>query len=147
MPPRRLDRIRVPGQISKPLQQLLEWHGAGCWADRAAAWDSHLDALRQAEQEAAVRQSAQDIQAQHIQIIKEARELALDQLGKMQAAALEGDSHFMKPNELTRLIESVVKLDRLVRGESTENTKEQVDMSSLSLDELRALAALREKIK
>jgi hypothetical protein len=61
----------------------------------------------------------------------------------------QSDMHgLLRPGEIARLTEVAIKFDRLLRGESTENvaTAASVDLSGLSLDELRALSEIQRKI-
>jgi hypothetical protein len=51
----------------------------------------------------------------------------------------------VKPSELIKLAETVIKLDRLVRGEATDRTENDVDFSQYTVDELRKLNELLTK--
>lgn len=51
----------------------------------------------------------------------------------------------MQPQQIAKMLDIVVKLDRLVNGESTENTQQSFDLSGLSLEEIRLLGNIMEK--
>jgi hypothetical protein len=139
-PPRRLDRVRtaVPGKVAPPLQALLEWHQAGCWADRASAWDAHLDEIRQAEREDAVRAGARaQADADEQTLVRDLRELALREVDKLVRTSVASDAETLRPGVILKLAELGIKLGRLQRGESTENTATSVDLSGVSTEALR----------
>lgn len=50
-----------------------------------------------------------------------------------------------KHSDLVRLLDTVVKNERLVRGQSTEVVTQQYDYSKLSVEEIETLMALTEK--
>ena len=52
----------------------------------------------------------------------------------------------LKPRELIRLTDVVVKLDRLVREQSTENIDVPADLSTLSLEDLRIMQDIQKKL-
>lgn len=66
----------------------------------------------------------------------------------LEAAKQFKGPSILKPGELAKLADTVIKLDRLVKGESTVNiASEHHDLSELSLDELRTLQALTQKVE
>lgn len=51
----------------------------------------------------------------------------------------------MQPAQVAKFMDVVIKLERLVNGESTENTSSSIDLSGLSVEEIRALNGILEK--
>lgn len=125
----------------------VEWCAIWKWRERAAAWDAHLDRIRLAEKEELVRQNGKELAAEHMRLLKNVRDVAQIEAEKFANVALSSDLPSIKIAELAKLTEIVVKLDRLVRGESTENTSNEtkVDLSSASIDALREAQEALEK--
>lgn len=144
-PPRRLDRVRtsVPGKVAPPLQALLEWFGSGAWAERASAYDAHLDQIRQQEREDAVRAGAREAaEADEQALVKDIRELALREVGKMVATSVQSEAETLRPGEVIKLAELGIKLGRLQRGENTEQVGHALDLSGVTPEALRQARAL-----
>lgn len=149
LPPRQLGRLRTasPGKIIPPLQVLLDWYTTHFWRDRVADWDTHLDHIRQEEREEIVGQTAKEQAARDQSLIHEARELVSRELNKMLITSMSNDAETLKPGELNKLLENVIKLGRLTRGETTENVGSQFDLSTMTVEDLRKLRELQEKSK
>ena len=145
VPPRQLGRLFVPGTVKPTLQQLLDWYNDGAWRDRAAAWDQHLDTLRQAEREDMVGKDARAASAHDAELLGEVRALVNRELDKLNRTSSESEAEVLKPAELNKLIENVVKLGRLTRGEATEHVATDIDLSALPLEELRKLQEIKRK--
>lgn len=127
---------------------LWQWCNKWSWIARASQYDDHISDLAIAEREALVKQSARDIQVQHMGILQGARELLEREVAKYLAISREAKGpSLLKPAELSKLLDSVVKLDRLVRGETTENVAPTEDLSNLSVDDLRVMRELKQKAK
>jgi hypothetical protein len=150
IPPRALGRIRAPGgTVRPPLQVLLEWANAGHWTDRVAAWDQHLDTLRQRERESAAGAAGRQVaEEQEAALTQDLLDLAHRELDKLLMTSISTPAETLRPGEVNRMIENVVKLRRLQRGESTEQIKtDGVDLSGLTVEELRQLVALKNKAR
>lgn len=140
--PRRLSYLH-----GYPTGQLSEWYRKHNWRERAAAWDGHMDLILLQEREDFLRQSAKDLNAEHLAILHSTRQLVQRELDKFVAASLESDAVGMiSPGALSHLIDGAVKLGRLVVGESTENVASDMDLSQLSVEELKQLRELRIKL-
>lgn len=142
-PPRRVMRV---GGVGLGKATVSKWARDHQWFDRAAAWDRHLDQIRQRELEGLQQQNAQEVSAEHKRILQNARELADREIEKYLAASKTSDMPGMiKASELIKLMEQVVKLDRLTRGDTTENHGVEVDLSNLTPEELRQFLDLSRK--
>lgn len=124
----------------------VEWYHKHRWVDRCKAWDRHLDSIRLKEQEEIVKQTAREITGEHMRLLKDLRAVAAIEAEKFAAQALAGELPSVKVGELTKLAELVVKLDRLVRGESTDKVETAVDLSHLSTEELLDAEELLKKL-
>lgn len=124
------------------------------WVRRAEAWDAELDLqLRQREST-----EIEGMHRRHIQLALGAQTAVGKELralvNKVEHAAKDADAagkSFHDPvlsvNELIRLADHGINLERLTRGEPgvIAQTKGQVDLSGLSVEELRMLKKLRAK--
>ena len=139
--PRRLIR---PSSVST--RELHTWYQACNWGERVAAYDRHLDGIVRAEREAYLAQSAKEVAAHHMAILQGSRELLDRETAKLLQLSKDSEGFgVIKPAELIKLTELVVKMDRLVRGDTTENAGTTFDGSKLTLEEVLALEALAEK--
>lgn len=111
------------------------------WVGRAGAYDTYInERIREKNEEALIRMNERHAA------------LAVNIYNKVAAAVLTLPSGELGPQDIARLTEVAVKTERLARGESTENQsingsmetrhEEKLDLSRLSDDELRRLAAL-----
>jgi hypothetical protein len=116
---------------------LSRWSARFHWQNRLAEMEAEARQLQAEEQ-------VDELRVMNERHIKEA--LALQQKGVARLHAL-GD-HDLSPEEARRAIVEGVKLERLVRGESTERTEVKGDLrleqfiQGLSESELRRLAGL-----
>lgn len=143
-PPRRL--LGRPG--TGPTVQLSKWYREGGWRERAAAYDAYMDHVMLQEREDFLRQTAKDISVEHMQVLQTARSLVQRELDKFLKASQESEAIGMvSPGQLNAMMENMVKLDRLVRDQSTENVETGMDLSQLSVEELKALKELSLKAR
>ena len=142
-PPRKVLR-----DSTVPTAKLAAWYRQHDWQARAVAWDMHLDGIRQAEFEEATRDDAKQVAAEHRLILKDARELVQLEIAKYLRTSQESEAHgLLKPGELTKLLEAMIKFDRLVRDQSTSKEETILDLKNLDVDELRQLADLESKAR
>lgn len=125
------------------------------WKERAAAWDRELD-------NRLLDKRSDDIEAmrqRHVQlglgmqtaVAKELKawvhkvELAN---AKAKAKGLEHHDPVLSVNELIRISEHGINLERISRGEPTGHVKvnEEVDLSALSVEELKQFRKLKKKM-
>lgn len=130
-----------------PTATLSKWFNDHNWHERCRAYDAKFDQVRVEEREAMYRRAAKQIAIDHMLMLAEARELVQRELAKWTAASRDTNMHgLVKVNDLNRLFEIVVKMDRLVRGETTENVgSKDLNYANLSPEELDTLNALLDK--
>lgn len=112
------------------------WMLAHFWKLRAEAWDKHLDTARRDTQEAMLRQRVEEVTAEHMEITALGRKVARKELEKLLAQVEQGGYNALKPEALIRMLDTMVKLDRLIRDKSTENVGGHIDFSKASNSEL-----------
>ena len=105
------------------------------WSDRIEVWELRLDKIRQQTSE----DDARSMALRHATLGKMAVE-------KAEEALVHLDSKEMSVGEATRLMEAGVKVERLSRGESTQNVAVRVEHFLLAVVE-RALGSLPEDIR
>jgi hypothetical protein len=141
----RTRRLRCTTKAT--LEQVRKWYHEHNWKERVAAYDAHLDEVMLKERDEVLRQATRDVSAEHMEMLASAREIC--QLELARIATLTRDSRganaVLKTPELIKLMHEVVKLDRLVRDQTTENVGSGIDLSKLSEEELEIYAKLVEK--
>lgn len=123
------------------LRLFQDWH----WKERAAAWDAHIEAIRLHEVEEVARVDARDRAKEHLLLTNDLLQLALREARKWLRAAEESDMTLIKPADLIKLTDLVVKLERLIKGQPTERVEHGRDLSHLTDDELEQVEALLSK--
>lgn len=122
-------------------QTLEEISAKNRWVKRAEAYDSEIEQQIREKNEAEILKMRERHAMLATQMLKKAT---------IRLVALQNDE--LAPADLIRMIDTGVKIERLSRGEATENQqisgeitarqKNELDLSTLSKDELRRLAAL-----
>lgn len=116
------------------------------WVMRARAYDANLDRLRQETIEREVQETAKQVAKRHATTARKAVTLAGLELDKLLAAAQQGDMPgLLSPRDVIRFLALGVRTERLVLGEATDQVEARVDLSGLSVEELRELRKLQEK--
>ena len=143
IPPRRARSI-----VGYSTAIVSQWYNDWKWPERVDAYDAHMERIALAEREAMLRQKSREVSAEHLAALQTARHTAQIELDKLLATVKESDGQILKPGELIKLLETVVRFDRLVRGESTDTVEHKSeDLSRLSIDELRKLREIQQKLK
>ena len=127
------------------LRTLTGWCTDYDWRARAAAYDFHLDRVALDTTEKTIR----EMHRRHVKLAMRLQDIAGTELEKLaqKAAAAAKQVKGVGSGDLARFAEMGVKLERLARGESTETVEGRLDLSRLSLEELKTLKALRDKAK
>jgi len=136
----------MEGEEPRPsLSALRLWCRDLKWRARAAAYDRHLDRVALDTTEKTIR----EMHRRHVKLAMKLQDVAGIELEKLAARAREASRQVKSVStaELSRFAEMGVKLERLARGESTETVEGRLDLSRLSLEELKTLKALRDKAK
>lgn len=131
---------------TKATATISEWYRRFRWNERTLAYDRHLDTIVREERETLLAQQARDIAADHMALLADAKDFVAREVKKYADMSKETDMPTLPVNAVAKLLEATVKLDRLIRGESTEKVEESsIDLSKLSPEELEQLAALYAK--
>lgn len=145
MPPNER-QIRRAG--TAPATTLSRWYRDHNWRQRVLAFDAVFDRIRVEERETVFRKSARDMEIDHIVALADLRDLFTREVSKLNEASRNSPEMpgLIKPGELIKMAEVVIKLERLARGQTTENVgTTDLDLSGLTLDEVCALQALMTK--
>jgi hypothetical protein len=136
--PRRALIVFLKGRRVDPIK-VRDWMAAHYWAQRAALWDEHLDGVRQDTIRSLLEQRTEEISAEHMEITALGRSVVRREMEKLLSDVEAGAHSTLRPGDLIRLTEAIVKLDRLMRGESTEKVDTHIDLSGASSEELAAM--------
>lgn len=140
--PRMRSVVDVATSTGVLLRDARTWCEAHHWADRAAAYDAY-----KAERDLAWLDDAPVQRVAHQrELVAGMWELAKCHLRDALRDAQAGTSK-LRPNELIKLLEKVVVLDRMTHDEATEvvTVQTKYDLSKLSIEELENLRALQRK--
>ena len=144
-PPRRLKSVALAFALS--VQTVAKWAAHGLWVDRARAWDTHLQRMRNAAQEEIYGQEGKEVAKAYLETIRAQKAILDDQVDKLQRECLERDTVRLRPNEIVRLSVETLRAERLLRGQATEIVGEELDLSQLTDEELAAYEALTSKAR
>lgn len=143
-PPRRL----VHSSVLHGTAQLSALYNEWRWAERALAYDRHVQKIRDAEREVLLKEDEKSRTAAQLTMIKGMQQVANRELAKL-VRDTEASTAFgtIRVSELNKLIGQAITLERLIRGESTENISTvDVNVKKLTLEELRELQRLQAKM-
>lgn len=142
--PRRMVRPGA-GNTAELYKVAREWN----WFQRIEAYDRYIDRIRLEEVRKWNEQDAREVTAEHMAILRDMREFAAIEMSRIleraKQAAIDGT---MKPAEVIRLTEVMLKYDRLLRNQSTESTLvvSETNLSEMTIDELREAQSLVQKM-
>ncbi len=113
-PSRSIQQVaqRRPG--SGGFSKLKEWSITHQWVDRVTEYDDHMDTIRRAGKEEAIL----EMSFRHADYSMQILDKALDALNLIKPEDL-------KPHHLIRWLEVAVNIERLSRGASTQNIKQE----------------------
>jgi hypothetical protein len=133
-------------ELGKSKALLDRWCSKHKWVKRCAAWDAHVDQrLREAE-----TRELEKMRARQISLASSLQGLGATELRKALSKANSNPSGTVSIKELIALIETGTKLERVNRGEPGEivgHRDEEVDLTALSMEELKALKGMHQKLK
>ncbi len=127
--------------------QLAEIARVAWWQARAALWDEHLAQIRTSTIERVTEETAEQAARRQVLLARRMQRVADKELSKLEAMGSENAFPLLEvtARDIARLGTNGIRLERLVMGEATERVAEVMDLSALSLDELRQLRALQDK--
>jgi len=135
LPPPRDLRIAARACQRTP-QQVSRWANADLWRERAQEYDKLLNDSRRAELEKLYKQDGAAVALEWLEPITTAKGFIKEQLEKFQIEGSDREGVRIKPNELSRLFQVVFQAERLLRGQATEITSDELDLSKLTDEEL-----------
>lgn len=103
--------------------KLKEWSSKCHWVERASAYDEHIDEIKRARNEEAII----EMTARHANYSLQIQEKAIEALNLIKPEEL-------KPNDLIKWLDIAVKIERLSRGVSTENIKQESEFKEVKTD-------------
>lgn len=144
-PPRRVSDVHTAFSGTS-YATISRYAKDGLWRARALAWDRHLSKIQSKAYEEVYRQTAAETAKTHIPLINLGKEIVSRELIKLLRESVGTEGVRMKPGDIRRLLESTVKLDRLVRGQATEIVDDNsIDLSQLTPEEFAEYERLARK--
>ena len=139
----------VPGCTSVR-RQLNRWSSKWRWVERCQRYDDYQERMLRLQQE----KERREMHKRHAQIALLGQNIAVKGLENLLGKVQTGDQQ-VAPGDLTRLLDTSVKVERLARGEPTDSHTVEVsgsqenpvtvNLKGLSDKELDALEALLRK--
>ena len=106
---------KVAKKLGKSNALMSRWSIKWNWVERAVSWDEELDRRNREAQAEARKEMAE----RHINESMMFQQKVLERLRELNPQELS-------PNDMARWFEIAVKVERLSRGETTENTKQDI---------------------
>jgi hypothetical protein len=116
--------------LGKSKALITRWSSRHGWAERAAAYDQHLQRVRDAVTD-------DEVAAMTRRHLQEARLIQDRAVRRLQKVAADGSD--LSAIDAARALALAVKLERLIMGESTENVEQRVRIAQ---EQGRQLAAI-----
>lgn len=139
--------FRIAGRVVTE-ERIRQWSARWKWKDRARAWDEHV----RAEADKAEIEARKSARVQHVKLASSLQAVggnALAAIGQMMKAAEKQPAEIVKligPRDALRLVVEGVKLDRLVRGQTTETVGGPMSVAEFMAEqERRDLEEARER--
>jgi hypothetical protein len=104
------------------ITHLKEWSAEDKWVARCKAWDTEQDWIKRAYMEKALKGMAR----KHLDIALTRQSIAVK---KLQTINIDLDPEAISVTEAERMLDSAIKLERLVLGEPTEILKHSGDLT------------------
>lgn len=117
------------------------------WEVRAGLWDENLDRLRRETIEREVQEDARSRASRHLRTLRKASDIVEAELNRRLELVANGGPVLMSDANVSRLLERVIKLERLVAGDQDPATDVNISLDGLSVDELRNLREIQEKVR
>lgn len=143
--PRDIRRLARLSRLSYSVLDSLafQWE----WQARARLWDDHLDAIRRRTIESYTEENARNVAERQLRLLTRMQRLAENETDKLlEIAEANNAPGVITPRDIVRMATMGIRLERLIRGEVTERHEVGPDLSSLSLDDLRAIRSAQAKI-
>lgn len=129
------------------MRQCAEFSRKFRWVSRAGAWERRKDQARTN----ATLTEIERMHSRHTRLalkLQDFTAIELERIIRHRSRLLEYNKsgELTSGNELAKVAERAVKMERLSRGEVTERVETSFDLSKLSVGELRELKRLRAKM-
>ena len=116
---------KVAAKLKKSDTLIARWSRTYGWVERAAAWDAEQDRLQ--------REEIRKLQIEEIKKMRKRHaKLASDMLVKAAKALQKIPEEEIKPVDVSRMVETASKLERISRGDVGEVIEERVGESAPS---------------
>lgn len=120
--------VKVAQKCNKSNSLIARWSGKNRWVDRVTAYDNYLDKMLLREEAKARKKMARDHAA-----------IAVKFLNTLAERLETMDPEELAPNDMARWLDIAVKVERLSRGESTDNQQHSGGVTVQIIDDLDEL--------
>lgn len=123
-----------------------DWSRTNLWADRALAWDRHVQTILNQATETEHRKTAAAVAARHAELTSVMLDIAQTELAKLHFNSAESATPVLSVRDLTRMTKEATTLERLAANLPTEiHEGKRLDFSKLNDSELAELDRLMQK--
>lgn len=117
------------------------------WAQRAKSYDKYFEKVREYHRIEAIKVSVGEVEAAHIEIMRAARNVLHVEALKLIRESQNSPRSILRPGDLFRLLDYVVKNDRLIEGKATTIVESPIDYESMSDADFEGLESILERNK
>jgi hypothetical protein len=140
--------VKVAANVGKSVQLIAKWSRVHAWRKRTLAYDMEVDRRKRVGD----LKGVEDMRRRQIKIGLDLQELGGIELSKMlREAKKRSSAETLEQGLVMKLLDLGSKLERLNRGEPGEIVQNvdsnTVDLSNLTIEELKAYRAVGRKIK
>ncbi len=96
----------------------------------------HMDEIRTAERAAVEKLTAHEVALAHMTTLHDFQSVVMLEVDKFLKACQGTDMPVLKPGELVKMMDLVVKYQRLIQGQTTEKIDTSIDVSKVSVEDM-----------
>ena len=117
------------------------------WQQRAKSYDKHFEKIREEHRIEAIRGSVGEVEAAHLEIMRAARNVLHIEVLKLIRESQNSPRSILRSGDLFRLLDYVVKNDRLLAGKATTIVESPIDFESMSDEDFNRLEEITTRNK
>ena len=115
------------------------------WERRAVSFDTHWDKVRERHRENAIKETVEDIEREHREIMRVARAALRTEMVKTLHEIQNSPRTVFRPGQVIQLAKVIFDMDRLVSGKATQIIQSGIDFAAMSDDDFEKLAEIEER--
>lgn len=115
------------------------------WEYRAVSFDNHWDAIRARHREAAIKETVEDIEREHREIMRVARAALRSEMIKTLHEVQNSPRTVFRPGQVIQLAKVIFDMDRLVSGKATQIIQSGIDFAAMSDEDFALLEQVEQR--